>query len=785
MHLFALIAATAIAPIEVTPTIRPGTGLFAMCVFGLAAFSMLIAVERSRAATSSLNRITWILIQGTALSFGAWAGIFSTMFGFSVPADIQASYGDALLALLCGIPVFTATAWLISNGQNRLVTLHAGAALMTLGMSITSAIAIHALHIGTQTQHTLMSALIGPIAAYFWIFAGLFVALRLRKPNHSRRYQGTIAALMIGMGFTGLIMGIISGTSFVITAPQNGLNYLGDPAFIPFIIALVGVIAVAVQIGSGIEAGYSRMAASLRKAESQAALIIASMRDAHLSVDSEMIIRSFNPAAEKLLGYTAAEVIGQNVLILIPEGQRSAVRSDMASTPPTQWKSTTQASSEVKGRCKNGEIIPAELTLSIVPTDGAPWFSVVLRDLRERQAQEQETRRLAAAVAHSADGITILNKDGIVLYANPAYERMMEVSAAQIVGNRAGRTRTAKSDPALLQDMLDNIERGRAWSGRVLKDTPGKGLLDIEVTVSPLRDESGACNSYVIVNRDMTEKRCLEQQLLQSQKLESIGQLAAGIAHEINTPAQFVGDNVRFIRESFGEIRQLLDTLTGLAEDRHDDMIPVADLADIIHKADIGYLMTEIPAAISQSLEGIGRVANIVGAMKSFSHPGQDITLVNINRALENTATVASSEWKLLADIRWQLDENLPEVPLLPGEFNQVILNMVVNAAHAIAETGKTDEKGTITIGTALTSTHAVITIADTGAGIPAAVVDRVFDPFFTTKKIGKGTGQGLAIAHNVIVGKHKGRISVESTPGQGTCFTIQLPLTQAVAVAA
>jgi signal transduction histidine kinase len=214
-------------------------------------------------------------------------------------------------------------------------------------------------------------------------------------------------------------------------------------------------------------------------------------------------------------------------------------------------------------------------------------------------------------------------------------------------------------------------------------------------------------------------------------------------------------------------------------------VVPVAllDKAEaVIEQVDLAYLGEEIPKAIQQSLEGVGRVAKIVQAMKEFSHPGtEQKTPCDINRAIENTITVARNEWKYVAEMVTDLDPSLPPIPCFPGELNQVVLNLIVNAAHAIAEqgAGEKDYKGTITVQTRHLGDRLSLFVRDTGCGIPAAIRARIFEPFFTTKPVGKGTGQGLAIAHAVVVKKHGGTITVESEVGKGTTFEIRLPTEQ------
>jgi PAS domain S-box-containing protein len=282
------------------------------------------------------------------------------------------------------------------------------------------------------------------------------------------------------------------------------------------------------------------------------------------------------------------------------------------------------------------------------------------------------------------------------------------------------------------------------------------------------------------------ERRLIDAQLRQAQKLESIGQLAAGIAHEINTPTQYVGDNTRFLLEAFNDLIRLLDLYAKTpqaikAGKSVDDLIRT--MRDAAEEADLDYLREEIPKAIKQALDGVERVSKIVQAMKEFSHPGStEKKEIDVNRAIESTITVARNEWKYVADLIMDLDPALPPVSCLPGEFNQVILNMIINACHAITEAmqDKSGEKGTITVKTLDLGTHVKILISDTGTGIPEQIRSKIFDPFFTTKEVGRGTGQGLAISYSVIVKKHHGTISFESEVGKGTTFFIDLPVTGA-----
>lgn len=307
------------------------------------------------------------------------------------------------------------------------------------------------------------------------------------------------------------------------------------------------------------------------------------------------------------------------------------------------------------------------------------------------------------------------------------------------------------------------------------------GYLNVHITA--VKNDDSVHTGYLILATDITQQKLLESQLLQAQKLESLGQLAAGIAHEINTPIQFIGDNTRFLEIAFQKLDDVFDKSKRLLNQFNegnplDELI--AEIEQVIVASKLDYMREEIPFAIEESLGGVDHVATIVRAMKQFSHPGRkEKSLININDAIQSTINVARNEWKYVAELVCELDESLPMVPCLHSELNQVILNMIINAAHAIVEKNREGEEtmGKITLATRRADAWVEILISDTGTGISDDIKPKIFDPFFTTKEIGKGTGQGLSLAFNVIVEKHGGVINLETALGKGSTFTIRLPL--------
>jgi two-component system NtrC family sensor kinase len=289
---------------------------------------------------------------------------------------------------------------------------------------------------------------------------------------------------------------------------------------------------------------------------------------------------------------------------------------------------------------------------------------------------------------------------------------------------------------------------------------------------------------------EIAERKALEQnrqtmevQLRQAHKLEAVGQLAAGVAHEINTPIQYIGDNTRFVQDSFQTIQQILNGHQELLNAvKNGALTPelITRAEQLLQASDLEYLFIQIPSAIKETLEGVDRVTKIVRAMKEFSHPGsKEKSAADLNHAIETTITVARNEWKYIADIKLDFDPDLPLVSCFIGEFNQAILNLIVNASHAIGDVikQKPGTKGVITIATRRDGDFAEVRVSDTGTGIPEAARSRIFEPFFTTKEVGKGTGQGLAVVYGSIVKRHGGTVTFETESGQGTTFIIRLPI--------
>jgi PAS domain S-box-containing protein len=408
--------------------------------------------------------------------------------------------------------------------------------------------------------------------------------------------------------------------------------------------------------------------------------------------------------------------------------------------------------------------------------DRARTLDALNAELSEAAAFHREVMRAmpGALIVCRRDGTIESANDGALLLLGYAEPEIVGLSVERIFG----------VDTPLGVAEVDALPHDGAVL-RTEKNFVAKDGTPIPVLVSATMfggDGSGAGGRKMIcVCIDLQQSKRLEIELRQAQKLESVGRLAAGIAHEINTPVQFVGDSIRFVREAFDDLTRVLEghqqaSRWALSQTPSHSLAEAALEAEAAF--DLPYILENAPQALTRMVDGVTRIAGIVRSMKEFAHPGQDgMASTDLNRAIETTLTIARNEYKYVADLQTDLGE-LPPVVCHAGQINQVILNLVVNAAHAVEAAVKAgQERGRITVCSRQDRDFVVISIEDTGGGIPPAIRDRIFDPFFTTKEVGKGTGQGLAIARSVVVDGHGGEIRFETETGRGTRFIVRLPI--------
>ncbi len=554
-----------------------------------------------------------------------------------------------------------------------------------------------------------------------------------------------------------------------------------------FILRLNRKLRAAVEHWKTEIVGQRQAKQALQESEAKFRAISASAQDAVIMMDNDGNVSYWNEAAEAMFGYEAAEAIGKNLHnALMPVEYHEAHEKGFARFRHTGTGPAVGKTLELYGLRKDGTRFPVELSMSSVQIQGK-WCAVgIIRDITERKkaeaAMKESNSTYKTFFEANPEGMLIIDSQTRkIIRANPAFCETVGYDEKELQGTNVRDVRPPDAARSLLCDFKAETigEKSHDKDIRFLRKDGAIIYGDVDLVVVEIERKKRT----VVFCRDTTKQKILRTQLLQAQKLESIGQLAAGIAHEINTPTQYVGDNVSFLQDGFTGLNRLLseyDNLLGTFQDGAMAPELVAKIRSLAQEIDAEYLSQEIPQAIAQALEGIERISSIVHAMKQFAHPAADEKVAtDLNKAIDNTITVSRNEWKYVAEMATDLDPGLPLVECLPGEINQVILNIIVNAAHAIGDVvgDGSNGKGKITVSTRQDGDMAELRIGDTGSGIPDEIRGRIFDPFFTTKEVGKGTGQGLTIARFAVVDKHGGTIDVQSEAGHGTTFIIRLPI--------
>jgi len=453
-----------------------------------------------------------------------------------------------------------------------------------------------------------------------------------------------------------------------------------------------------------------------------------------------------------------------------------------------------QTSTETTWRRKDGSLVDVQMTAAAIDLgdgDVQGWRIVTVLDVTKKKRRDEKLRMLSSAVDQSPVSILITDTQGRIEYVNPYFEKISGFSAAEAIGQTPRILKSEYHTPEFYQALWKTISAGHEWSGDFHNRRKDGTAFWERATICAIRNQEGEITHYVAVKEDITglkqseaQRREQETQSQLSQKLQSVGMLAAGVAHEINTPTQYITDNARFLTESFRQLFKVIAGYKSLATSAagHPECAqPLKAVAAAEKENELDYLLAEIPRTLEQSLEGLGRIGRIVSSLKEFSHPNQaERSGADLNRAIETTVAVSRHEWKYVADVVTEFDPKLPQVECILDEINQAVLNLVINATHAIGDAIKQRglKRGTITIRTRQEPGWVVVEVEDTGTGIPPEVRGKIFDPFFTTKGIGKGTGQGLAIVQAVVVKGHGGRIDFLTEVGKGTTFRLFLPLT-------
>lgn len=413
----------------------------------------------------------------------------------------------------------------------------------------------------------------------------------------------------------------------------------------------------------------------------------------------------------------------------------------------------------------------------LLETKSAELFEAKQREIKARA-------QLLNAINSVQEGFVLIGEDGHIALLNASICGMFGIEP-----DFFGQSATAHDLFERLSGFLfsDKPEAAQAWLaseiGKIESAAAGQADREPEEVTGPdsrtflFRHRPMLDGGIVTTITETTARTMMETQLRQSQRLEALGNLAGGVAHEINTPVQYVSDNIEFLGDAFSMFTDLAARSEAIFESGSNPEI-LKDLHRMLKEDDLGFYRDEVPAALAQSRDGIRQIAKIVRAVKEFSHPGtSERTSVDLNHLIQNASTVTHNRWKYVATFDIDLPDESLEVQGYPDELSQVLYNLIMNAVDAVFERHGESGEGALRVAAKMSGGAVEIRVTDNGPGMDEATRNRIFDMFFTTKPPGKGTGQGLTICHRIIADKHGGEIFCQSEPGQGTTFTIRLPI--------
>lgn len=765
--------------------------------YGLVALSLVIALLTSYTALDLAARVTanhgfhrvmWLLGGAFAMGSGIWCMHYTGMLAFRLPIPVYYHVPTVLLSLLAAIAASGIALYVVSRKVMTPIHLAAGSVLMGAAIATMHYTGMAAMRLGAMHYYDRNLWILSVFVAMVVAYAGLLIIYHAGDEKHGWGYK-TGAAFSLGIAIPAMHYTGMAAVHFVkVDIPPN-LSQSTDISTLAYlgILCVIFLVLGFSLITSLVDRRLSAQQLMLENERKMLRALIDNIPDLMYVKDTESRFVLANPQVARMMGVgTVEDLIGKTAFDFMPAAQVTA--SHQMELKVLHSGQPIFNHEEVFPD-NHGHRMPV-LTTTVPLHDGnghVKGIAGVGRNISERKKNEEALaaaeKKYRGMFDEALFGIFQLDPNGYLLNLNPAMahlslyanpEEMLKEVKDPLWSLAVQSTRYEE-----LASTMKDAGHVRAFEVEVYRKD--RSRMWISATVRAMMRD-GVLQGFEGMFEDITERRVLRDQLLQAQKLESVGQLAAGIAHEINTPTQYVGDNVRFLKKTFASLTTLIGIYGRLWQETVSDTVTVTvkqETSAALQKIDTRFLVAEIPKAIDDTLEGIKRVSTLVSAMKEFSYPGTKEKIpLDLNHAIQSTITVAQNEWKYVAEMETNFESALPHVSCLPGEFNQVILNLIVNAAHAIGERSKeaSGQKGKITVQTGRCSTGVEIRIADTGGGIPLEVRTKIFDPFFTTKEIGKGTGQGLAIARSIIVDKHEGSIDFESVIGKGTTFIIRLP---------
>lgn len=775
---------------------------YAVAVF--ASYTSFKILGRVIAAPNRVARLNWLVTGSVAMGFGIWSMHFVAMLALRMNHEVRY---DPLLTALSAVFAILASGFafhFVSCGSRQIRQLVLAGTVLGAGIG-----GMHYTGMLAMRMHDIIRYDPMLFAASIVVAVTLStIALRLMFFTTEKKFAVKQVHLLMTAAVMGLSIALMHYTGMAAShfldihagaTEIHGINLEGS--LVVLVIGGASFLILGLSwLGANIDQRMRGKDFKLRQSQHMLQAMVDTALDGILTFDTEGTIQTINPAGMKIFGYVSGDVTGQHLSMLVPSFNFSGWNDSFVKRHADGGELNLDNGSKIEGLCQDGSTIFLDISLSEMDVAGRSMFTAIMRDVTIRHqaaealhAKQDELRasqqQLNAIMNSVADGVISMDENAIIHSFNVSAEIIFGYSSAEVMGKDIGILIPAPADSWHEHDFLSFLEIDVTTKHGQRHEFMGRrkdgASIPLEIAVSQMKLNGrpmfvGVCNDITRRKQAEEERAELERELVQAQKLESLGTLSGGIAHEINTPVQYVGDNIRFLQSAFldlGTVMEVHRKLVSTARVGADLAGVLAQAAAVAEAADLDFLVTEIPSSLNQSIDGIGRISEIVQAIKEFSHPdAKEKTALDINRALTTTTTVSRNQWKDVAELETHFDMSLPQVQCLPGELNQVFLNMIINAAHAIEGAGR-NQQGRIIISTAKQDDWVEIRIGDTGVGIPEKNLAKIFDPFFTTKEPGKGTGQGLAISHRIITKKHGGTISVESEVGKGTTFVIRLPI--------
>lgn len=773
-------------------------------VAALSSYISVLTLQRFVNSPKGLVKFIWLMAGAITMGGGIWSMHFVAMLAVKMDMVVLFDAPLTILSFLFAVAASIFVYWFVCTYDRSLKKLLFAGTVLGSGIGAMHYTGMAAMHMNAEIYYDPYIFAASIVVAVF--LASISIRLiYLRQEKDSKLGLSISTALVMGLAVSLMHYTGMWATTFVDVPAHELTGFSMNNQELPWFVVIISLLSLtlvgfATVIGGNFES--KNEAISLNKNRLQA--FINTAHEAIISVDRDGFLQSYNPSTLQIFGYKNKELAGQRLSHLIPEAQMSGWLKNIASELFKGVSGNVDNYIDVIGHHKDGTALFLTLSVNDLMLKGETQYSAIIRDVSQEHESQEKLQAQRVAIASSQQQLhAIVNSviDGVIGFDRTGKIHMFNNSAEQIFGYSVHEVDDISIDVFLPEEDRQKhmeglelfLETGSSPTvGHLLEYTGVKKdgtTFPFEMAISWREVD----NEIIFVSqcRDITSKKlaeeeriALENELRQAQKMESLGVLSGGIAHEINTPVQYVGDNIKFLQTGFTDIRRLCSQLRKLTKAASaKGYLPelTEETARLAEEVDLEFLIDEIPEAIDQSLEGVERISEIVKAIKEFSHPDtKEKTSTNINAALNTTIMVSRNQWKYIAELETDLDEELPHVMCLPGEFNQVILNLIVNAAHAIEDaSGDSGELGKITVSTKHDDDFVDITVRDSGTGIDPDKLTTIFDPFFTTKEPGKGTGQGLAISHNIITKKHGGQIWATSELGHGATFHIKLPLNE------